>query len=142
MSRGGAVVGTFDYSDLNAYLLLVVGVAEPEEGNITSFLELARKARQGSTIPIKDVKDLGKKEPFVHLPHTANLTKAVEIFGSGVHRIIVFKDGTNEIKGILSQLRLVKFLWENGKSFPVIDKLYPQYLKALDIGSHQVIAIK
>ncbi|KAI9680833.1 MAG: cell separation during budding [Caeruleum heppii] len=134
--------GTFDYADLNAYLLLVVGLAQPEgESSISSFQELAKKAREGNKIPIKDVKDLGKKEPFVALPHTARLTKAVECFGSGVHRIIILKDGTTEVVGILSQLSLVKFLWENGKSFPTIDHLYPYPLKDLSIGSHQVIAI-
>ncbi|KAI9797976.1 MAG: cell separation during budding [Piccolia ochrophora] len=134
-------LATFDYSDLNAYLLLVVGIAHPDESEISSFNELAKKAREGNKIPIKDVKDLGNKEPFIALPNTARLTQAVEIFGSGVHRIIIVKEGTEEVTGILNQLRLVKFLWENGKSFPVIDHLYPQHLRDLNVGSHQVIAI-
>lgn len=138
-----AAIGSFDYNDLNAYLLLVVGLAQPHEKEISSFNELAKKAREGSKIPIKDVKDLmGNKEPFVSLPHTAKLTQAVETFGSGVHRTVIVKEGTNEAIGILSQLRLVKFLWENGKSFPTLHTLYPRYLRDLTIGSHQVIAIK
>jgi len=59
-----------------------------------------------------------------------------------VHRIIVVKEGTDNVVGGLSQLRLVTFLWENRKSFPVIDQLYPQYLKDLGVGSQQVISIK
>jgi len=59
-----------------------------------------------------------------------------------VHRIIVVKEGTDNVVGVLSQLRLVTFLWENRKSFPVIDQLYPQYLKDLGVGSQQVISIK
>ena len=93
-------------------------------------------------MPLKDVKDLGNKEPFVTLPHNANLTKAVECFGGGVHRIIVVKEGTDDVIGVLSQLRLVKFLWEHRQSFPVIDRLYSQYLKDLGVGSQQVISIK
>ncbi|KAI9804126.1 MAG: hypothetical protein M1825_001528 [Sarcosagium campestre] len=134
-------LATFDYSDLIAYLLLVVGIAHPDKDEISSFNELAKKAREGDKIPIKDVKDLGNKEPFVSLPHNAKLTQAVEIFGSGVHRIIIVRPGTKHVTGILSQLRLVQFLWENGRSFPIIDQLYPQHLKDLTIGSHQVIAI-
>ncbi len=137
-----SAVGTFDYSDLNAYLLLVVGLVHPDEDHLQSFQELVKKGRGGSKVPLKDVKDLGNKEPFVTLPHSANLTKAVEVFGGGVHRIVVVKEGTDDVIGVLSQLRLVKFLWENRQSFPVIDRLYPQQLKELGVGSQHVISIK
>ncbi|KAI9834242.1 MAG: hypothetical protein M1819_003080 [Sarea resinae] len=140
-SEEQSAVGTFDYSDLNAYLLLVVGLARPEEDQIESFQELAKNAREGNKIPVKDVKDLGKKEPLVTLSSTESLTKAVEIFGSGVHRIGIVEEGTTNIIGILSQLKLVKFLWQNTGSFPVIDQLSQQYLKDLGIGSKQVIGI-
>lgn len=135
-------IGTFDYSDLNAYLLLVVGLLQPAESDISSFNELARKGREGKEIPLKDVKDLGRKEPLITLPHTANLTKAVEIFGSGIHRIVVVKEHTMDVVGVLTQLRLVSFFWENGRSFAPIEELFPQTLQSLDIGSHSVFAIK
>ncbi|TKA40323.1 Protein SDS23, partial [Cryomyces minteri] len=99
-------VGTFDYSDLNAYLLLVVGLAHPDEGHISSFKELAKKGREGKTIVLSDVKDLGRKEPLLVLPNTEGLSKAVEIFGSGTHRIIIVEEGTTDVVGILTQLRL------------------------------------
>lgn len=134
-------IGTFDYSDLNAYLLLVVGLAHPEEQDVASFDELAKKGREGKPIPLKDVKDLGKKEPLITLPHTADLTKAMEVFGSGVHRVLVAKEGTTDVIGVLTQLRMVKFFWENRASFPVVDQLYPQLLKDLNIGQKQVLAI-
>ena len=76
------------------------------------------------------------------LPHNADLTKAVEIFGGGVHRIIIVKDGTDDVLGILSQSTLLKFLWENGDSFPIIDQLYSQTVKDLGVGSQQLISIK
>jgi CBS-domain-containing membrane protein len=137
-----SAIGTFDYTDLNAYLLLVVGLVQPAEEQLTSFRQLAQKAQEGSKIPLKDVKDLGRKEPLTTLPASASLTTAVETFGSGVHRIVVVKEDSTEVVGIVSQSRLVKFLWENGRSFPMIDQLYPQYLKDLRIGSQDVIAIK
>ena len=59
-----------------------------------------------------------------------------------MHRIVILKEGTNHAIGILSQLRLVKFLWENGRAFPIIDQLYPREVKDLGIGSQGLISIK
>lgn len=134
--------GTFDYSDLNAYLLLVVGLAHPDESDVASFDELAKKGREGKPIPLKDVKDLGKKEPLITLPETADLTKVMEVFGSGVHRVLIAEEGTTNIVAVLTQLRLVRFFWENRQSFPAVDQLYPQFIRELSLGSHSVIAIK
>jgi CBS domain-containing protein len=134
--------GTFDYSDLNAYLLVVVGLASPEQNQRVDFDSLAKKAREGVAIPLAEIQDLAKKEPLVTLPESEDLSKAIEHFGSGVHRILICKDGTTEVVGILSQLKLVKFLWDNGSSFPSIDNCYPMTLKELAIGTPQTIAIK
>ncbi|KAF2707334.1 hypothetical protein K504DRAFT_504508 [Pleomassaria siparia CBS 279.74] len=133
--------GTFDYSDLNAYLLLVVGLAHPDQSEVGSFDELAKKGREGKPIPLKDVKELGKKEPLVTISETADLSKAMEVFGSGVHRVLVTEDDTSNVVGVLTQLRLVKFFWENRQSFPAVDQLYPYLIKDLSIGSHSVYAI-
>ena len=138
-----SAIGTFDYADVNAYLMLVVGLAQPDEAHITSFRELLRKIQEGSRIPLKDIKDIGRKsEPLVTLPHTADLSRAVETFGGGVHRIVVVEEGTEKVVGVLSQTRLTKFLWENRRAFPVLEPLLHQNLRDLRIGSQQVIAIK
>ena len=113
-----------------------------EDEDMSSFEELARKARAGSTIPVKLVKDLGKKDPFITVPETEGLAKVVEVFGSGVHRIAVVREGTNQVIGMISQLRLISFFWEHGRSFPTIDQLYPRSLRDLNIGSGEVISIK
>ena len=135
-------MATFDYSDLTQYLLFATGQLQPDEEHLSIFRNLARKAQQGFNIPLQDAKSLGTKEPYVTLPRTANLTKAVETFGGGVHRIIVVEEGTTNVVGILSQLRLVKFLWENGRSFPTIDQLYSQTIRDLNVGSQQLISVK
>lgn len=136
-----AAVATFDYRDLTQYLLFATGQLHPDEEHHSFFQSLAKKAQQGHTIPIRDAKSLGNKEPFVTLPHTADLTKAIEIFGGGSHRIVVVKEGSDDVVGVLSQLTLLTFLWDNGRSFPTIDQLYPQTLKDLGIGSQQLISI-
>ncbi|KAJ5724023.1 hypothetical protein N7488_002058 [Penicillium malachiteum] len=138
-----SAVATFDYSDLNAYLLLAAGLSFPPEAHRASYDEIARKAQEGEKIPLRDVKGLGvEKEPLITLPASANVLTAVETFGGGIHRVVVTKESQdNEVVGIFSQFRLVKFLWENGRSFPVIEQLYPQSLRDLRIGSQNVISI-
>ena len=135
-------MATFDYRDLTQYLLFATGQLFPDEEHLVPFQTLAKKAQAGKKIPLRDAKSLGNKEPFVTLPHSADLTSAVETFGGGVHRIIILKEGTNNAVGILSQLKLIKFLWENGRCFPVIDQLYPGEIKDLAIGSQHLISVK
>ena len=88
-------VGTFDYSDLNAYLLLVVGLAQPDSEHASDFAALAQKGREGKPIPLRDVKSLGNKEPLLQLPFDAPLAHAVEMFGGGAHRILVMQSQNN-----------------------------------------------
>jgi CBS domain-containing protein len=139
-----SAVATFDYADLNSYLLLAAGLTFPDEEHRASYEELAKKAHDGVLIPLRDVKKFGmEKEPLINLPASANVMKAVEVFGGGVHRVVVVDEKDDQkVVGIFSQFRLVKFLWENGRSFPIIEELYPQSLRDLRIGSHEVISIK
>jgi len=137
-----SAVATFDYRDLTQYLLFATGQLFPDDEHLVVFQNLAKKAQQGHKIPLRDAKSLGNKEPFVTLPHSSDLTSAMELFGGGVHRIVIVKEGTLDVVGILSQSRLVKFLWENGKSFPTIDRLYANEIQALGIGSQHLISIK
>ena len=138
-----SAVATFDYRDLTQYLLFATGQLFPDtDEHLLIFQNLAQKARSGQKIPLEDAKSLGNKEPFVTLPHSADLTAAVELFGGGVHRILIVNEGGREVVGILSQLRLVKFLWENGTCFPVIHQLYGKEIQELGIGSRDLISIK
>lgn len=121
---------------------MVVGLASPDETQTELFDAIASKARDGKTIPLRDIQTLAKKGPLVTVSESDDLSNAIEHFGSGVHRVVACKEGTNEVVGILSQLKLVRFLWENGNSFPAIDRLYPSTLKDLGIGTPHAISIK
>ena len=139
------VIGVFDYNALNAYLLTAVGIAQPSEDHIEKFAKLAQQAGQGQPIPLRDIRDIGRRDPVTFLPESANLTKAIETFGKGVHRVLVTREGADgdiEVTGLLSQTRLARFLWENGRNFEVIESLYTQYLRDLRIGSSTPISIK
>ncbi len=139
---GSPVIGTFDPRDLNAYLLLVVGLARPDDEHAQDFMQLARRAREGKPIHLREIKDLSKKEPLTFMDEDADLLKAIETFGNGVHRVVVRNESTQQATGVLSQSRLVRFLWENGRSFPVLDQLYTQHLRDLRIGSNDVVSIR
>ncbi|KAI9654727.1 MAG: cell separation during budding [Alyxoria varia] len=137
-------VTTFDYTDLNAYLLLVVGLNRPSEEQHTSlYEEIVHKGREGKPIPVGDLKQISRKEPLVTLNESATLAEAVEIFAGGVHRILIVGDDakTPGVVGVLTQLRMVKFFWENGRSFPGIEPLYSRTLSDLSLGSQEVKAI-
>lgn len=136
-----AAVSTFDYSDLNAYLLVVVGLAKPEEEHANLYAEIAKKARSQEDISLREIQPLLRKEKLVALPAEATLDRAVELFGSGIHRVMIVNNA-GEVVGVLSQLRLVEFFWHEAVSFPVIERLYGIPLRDLQIGTHQIIAIK
>ncbi|KAK3718650.1 cell separation during budding [Vermiconidia calcicola] len=131
-------IGLFTYDDLNAYLLLVLGLSQPDD----MAAQLRERARSGAMLPLKEVTDhLGAREDPAFLPHTANLTEAMEALGGGLHRIVICKEGTSETVGILSQLRLVRFFWENHQNFAATEQIYARSLKGLDIGTKEVLAI-
>ena len=131
-------IGTFGYNDLMAYLLLVLGMSQADQ----LAAQLAKRAQGGETLKLKEVTDhLDAKENPVFIPHTAHLTQAMELLGSGLHRIVICKEGTSEAVGILTQLRLVRFFWENHQNFAATEQLYGRCLKDLGLGDKVVVAI-
>ena len=137
----GPPVSSFDYNDLNAYLLAVVGLGRPEEQSIPFYDDIASRAREGSVITLDEIQPLCGKQQLVRLSATETLANAIEVLGSGVHQVLV-SDATGDIVGILSQLKLIEFFWSEGIHFANIENLYPTQLKDLGIGSKQVLAIK
>ena len=131
-------IDTFGYDELMAYLLLVLGMTQPDEQSGI----LAQRARGGEVLPLKEVFDhLDRREPPEFLPHTASLSQAMEVLGGGLHRVVISKEGTSEAVGVLSQLRLVRFFWENHHNFNATERLYSFSLKDLDMGTKVVVAI-
>ncbi|KAK4187844.1 hypothetical protein QBC35DRAFT_218867 [Podospora australis] len=133
-------ISTFDYSDLNAYLLVVVGLARADDENVSLYAEISKRAETQAPTSLREIQPLFKKSELVTLPADSTLDRAVEAFGSGIHRILITSpDG--DVVGVLSQLHLLEFFWNEAVNFPVIDRLYGSLLKDLHIGTHQIIAI-
>lgn len=140
-SSSKEAVSTFDHSDLNAYLLAVVGLAKPEEEQVALYTDISVKAQSQEEIPLRTLQPIFRHEELVKLPADSTLDKAIEVFGGGIHRVLV-TNKDSEVVGILSQLRLLEFFWYEAVNFPLIDRLYTIPLRDLQIGTQQIIAIK
>lgn len=134
-------VSTFDYNDLNAYLLVVVGLAHPSEDQVTLYNAIAQKAQARESIPLRDIQPICRKESLITLQADEDLTRAMEVFGSGIHRFLVASN-PGEIIGLISQIKLTEFFWNEGINFRTIDELYPKLMRDLGVGSQQIIAVK
>ena len=136
-----AAVSTFDYTDLNAYLLLVVGLAKPESEQVDLYQNLVNKAQGHGNITVREIQPISRRGPLVGVSSTENLSQAIEMLGSGIHRLLV-SNADGDVAGVMSQLRMVDFFWNEGINFPSVDRLYPAVLRDLSIGAQQVISIK
>ncbi|ERT02654.1 hypothetical protein HMPREF1624_00955 [Sporothrix schenckii ATCC 58251] len=134
-------VSTFDYNDLNAYLLVVIGMANPDPEQVMVYQSIAQRAQDRVAIPIRDVLPICHKEPLATLSYNDDLLAAIEVFGSGARRVIVTNANATEVVGVLSQLQLIQFFWNEAVNFPQIDRLYAATLRDLRIGSQEIIAI-
>lgn len=118
-----------------------MGLAKPDEEHVASYDEIAKKAQSQTPISLREIQSLSRKEQLVALPADSTLDGAIEAFGSGIHRILV-TNHAGEVVGVLNQLRLLEFFWNEAANFPVIDRLYGSVLRDLQIGTQQIIAIK
>jgi len=75
------------------------------------------------------------------LPGEEKLSQAIQILGSGIHRLLVTAT-SGEVVGIASQLRIVEFFWNEGVNFPSIDRLYPALLRDLGVGTKDIVSVK
>ncbi|KAF4591474.1 CBS domain containing protein [Ophiocordyceps camponoti-floridani] len=139
-AKANRAVCTFDYSDLNAYLLVVIGLTRPEGDQVELYNQIMANGQKGTPISVREIQPLCRQEPLVTVSATANLSHAIEVLGSGIHRLIVTSPEEG-VAGILSQLRMIDFFWNEGVNFPLVDRLYPAPLRDLGIGTQQIISV-
>lgn len=145
---------TFDYTDVNGYLLLMMNKFLPTESSIKSMIdtgsvqseqevgEFITRAKNGQSVPVLFVSQLAAKNPFLRFAESNTLANIVQVLGSGVHRIaITANDDDKHIVGILSQRRLMKYIWENGRRFKGLETLFQTSLADLKIGSKKLVTI-
>lgn len=149
---------SFDYSDLNTYLLLIMGRIDVNDlfideigGDSSEPLSLTEKkdrlatfvakAKKGEEVPVDVLVRLQPKSPFIRFKDSETLLKAVETFGSGAHRVAILNT-TSNIVGILSQRRTIKFFWENARRFSSLELLLNSSLQDLKIISPNPITIQ
>ncbi|XBW34697.1 hypothetical protein QEN19_000264 [Hanseniaspora menglaensis] len=129
---------TFDYNDLNAYMLLSLNkikINNKDNNSIQKFI--SKNASTGKPVKVGDIIKFVPKTPFLKINEQESLSKILQILGNGVHRVAITDDalGTDmKIKGILSQRRLLKYLWDNAFQFENFEELSKFHLKDLKIG--------
>ena len=129
---------TFDYNDLNFYLLLALGRIPIPEGN-TELADLAKRCQgdgvsDNTEVPVGDLVHVTPKDPFFKLAETESLSNSIRILASGVHRIAITDVQATQVRGILSQRRLVHYLWENARCFADLEPLLNSTIRDLNIG--------
>lgn len=146
---------TFDYSDLNTYLLLIMNkitLAQLATTELYSdkdprekqeiIANLIAKAKRGEPVPVDFIVKLHPKNPFLKFLELDTLFKVVEAMGNGQHRIAIHNPRKpEEITGILSQRRLIKYMWENARRFPGLQLIFNLTLQELKIGLTTPITI-
>jgi CBS domain-containing protein len=131
-------------------LLLVLGKLQVSEQTFSSatsslkkdeIISYIQKAKKGEQVPVKFVIQLTAKNPFYKLAEFETLSSVVEILGTGVHRVAIVNESSTKITGILSQRRLIKYLWDNARRFASLEPLFQSTLVDLGIGNSKVISI-
>ncbi|MCQ6458640.1 hypothetical protein NPN17_24980, partial [Vibrio parahaemolyticus] len=74
---------TFDFNDLNSYLLLALNKIQVQNK------EIQQDCQNGRPVPVGEMVKLTPKNPFYKLPETDNLSHVMSILGSGVHRVAI-----------------------------------------------------
>lgn len=119
---------TFDYNDLNSYLLLVLNKITIENKQIME------DCQNGKPVPVGEIVKLTPKNPFIKIGEDETLSTVMGILGSGVHRVAITNNEMTKVKGILSQRRLIKYLWDNARKFQNLESLFNYTLQDLKIG--------
>ena len=119
---------TFDYNDLNSYLLLVLNKITIENKQIME------DCQNGKPVAVGEIVRLPPKNPFIKIAEDETLSTVMGILGSGVHRVAITNNEMTKVKGILSQRRLIKYLWDNARKFANLESLFNYTLQDLQIG--------
>lgn len=146
---------TFDYSDLNTYLLLIMNKINATDLNVDELgspedsLEQKQQlvqdtingAKRGEEVSVDFIVKLHPKNEFVKFSENDVLCRVMEVLGNGVHRVAITDLTGEKITGILSQRRLIKYMWDNARRFPSLEFYLNSTLQDLQIGSNSPIFI-
>ena len=128
-----------NYSELNVDDIGDPNISPQERHEFVT--QTISKAKRGEEVPVEFIIKLHPKNPFIKFNETDTLFSVMETLGNGVHRIAITNEEGNKITGILSQRRLIKYMWENARRFPSLDFYLTSTLQDLKIGSSNPITI-
>ncbi|KAH8552800.1 hypothetical protein BGW37DRAFT_423513 [Umbelopsis sp. PMI_123] len=135
-------IGMFDYADLISYILIVLRKELPPEDESTiEIKQLVKKATGGEQVPVKLASDLSRKNPFCSILPEATLLSVLDEFACGTHRVAVTSP-RGDIMGILSQSRVIEYLYRNIMHFPELHRFASKSLRQLQLGKAPVISVE
>ncbi|CCH61782.1 hypothetical protein TBLA_0F02420 [Henningerozyma blattae CBS 6284] len=121
----------FNYNDLNSYLLLALNKVSVADPTITADCQNGKPVKVGDFITVAE-----NKLKFSTLDLNDSLDMAIDILGKGIHRLAILDTPNNTILGILSQRRLIKYIWDNARLFKNIQPILNKSLRELQIGNY------
>lgn len=120
----------FNYNDLNTYLLLALNKIQIDNDNITNDCQNGKPVKVGDFIINAKIKSNFKSQN-----QNQSLKSIINILGKDrIHRITLI-DENNYVKGIISQRRLIKYIWENARNIKNILPILNSSISELKIGN-------
>ncbi|BFZ56368.1 cell separation during budding [Savitreella phatthalungensis] len=131
------LVRTFDYSDLCAFLMMILDVDRdyPED-----FQDTIRAARAGTAVPVYKISDLGFKDAFTTVQQTEQLGLVAKMLGTGLARVGVV-DAQDNVIGVVSARVLLTFIFDNLSSFDSLRKLHANTVQDLNLDTAEPVSI-
>ncbi|KAJ2723497.1 cell separation during budding [Coemansia sp. Benny D115] len=74
---------------------------------------LARRVAMNVGEPVANVSDMSQNNPFYSVLPETTVAQVAGVFARGTHRLAVMQPGGVEIRGILSQTRVVRYFFEH-----------------------------
>eukprot|EP00002_Diphylleia_rotans_P025954 TRINITY_DN5150_c0_g1_i1.p1 TRINITY_DN5150_c0_g1~~TRINITY_DN5150_c0_g1_i1.p1 ORF type:complete len:327 (+),score=68.45 TRINITY_DN5150_c0_g1_i1:106-1086(+) len=135
----GSVIGMIDMLDVVAFfvqeyrrgLISVVETLNEEqlqENLKTIDVQALTNGGQSLKASVDKIFDMSERNPVCPVDHKGTLYQLMEVFAKGVHRVPLV-DSNGRLCGVLSQSRVIRFLYENPKTLaPTFSRMTMQDL--------------
>ncbi|KAJ2480555.1 cell separation during budding [Coemansia sp. RSA 2131] len=142
-ARSHSYVGMFDVHDLAAFILARRSTrpsSQPGTGSPLSRRVL-EPAEPASNDLVGRISDLSHLNPFYSVVPETTVAQVAQVFAKGAHRVAVMQSD-REIRGILSQARVVRFFFEHSDNATLAEhQLLDTSLDTLGLVTRDVVCV-
>ncbi|KXS13877.1 CBS-domain-containing protein [Gonapodya prolifera JEL478] len=128
-------VGSLDWADVAAYLLIVLKKGQPpnlSENGSLEIQELIQRAHSFQPVPARLAADLSSRNPLWNVTPDSTIVDVLGAFSKGIHRVCVM--GPSGLEGVLSQSALAQYLYRNSEQFAELKPVLSKTLAELGLG--------